>query len=109
MKLAYEDLKMGDEIIALSTFSRVTVKNKKGIIIYKDNTVISVFFYENVFGHSGCNSKETIGYRKELAKKYNVPVDNCWNFGTVIYRAGKIIVADTKIDIKFDLYKLAKI
>ena len=109
MKLPYEDLKIGDIVRVTSAYLKPRIKDKEGIVVYKGDIGVSVFFHENIGGHEGWNSKKTHEYRKVLAKKYNVPVDNCWNFDTVIYHAGKIIVVDTKIDIKFDLYELAKI
>lgn len=108
MDTSYEDLKIGDTIKVINSRLNPRIRKKKGTIICKNSIGISVFFHENINGHQGWNSKKTYEYRKVLAEKYIVPIDNCWNFDKILY--GKYItVLGTKIDIKFDLYELAKI
>lgn len=108
MNKSYENIKIGNTIKVINSCLNPRIRKKRGTIICKNSTVISVFFHENINGHEGWNSKKTYEYRKVLAEKYNVPINNCWNFDKIHYDKF-ITVLDTKIDIKFDLYELAKI
>ena len=107
--LIAENLKTGDKIIGLCEYDGNDLKGKMGEILSMSQSSIAIFFYEIIeSGHGGFNSTMTKKYREKLAKKYKVPISNCWNVAKDI--APQIIRPLNKNDIiALKLKKLAKI
>ena len=107
--LIAENLKTGDKIIGLCEYDGNDLKGKMGEILFMSQSSIAIFFYEIIeSGHGGLNSAMTKKYREKLAKKYKVPINNCWNVTKDI--APRIIRPLNKNDIiALKLKKLAKI
>ena len=98
---------VGDEVIAIQEFdSKNNIIGVTGQVVHKGDNYLSVFFYKDIAGHSGCNSGETYNMRKILAKKYNVPKTNCWDIPNSIRF---LEYADKRATLNFKLKKIAKI
>ena len=98
---------VGDEVIAIQEFDfKNNIIGIAGQVVYKDNNYLSVFFYEDIAGHSGYNWSETCNIRKILAKKYNVPEANCWDIPDSIRF---LAYTDKREALNFKLKKIAKI
>ena len=107
--LITENLKIGDKVIGLCEYDGNDLKGKMGEILIMTQASMVLFFYEEIeSGHGGFNSTMTKKYREKLAKKYKVPINNCWNVAKDI--APQIIRPLNKNDIiNLKLKKIAKI